>query len=106
FTVPYTHLPRHPPSFPTRRSSDLSRSRTSSTAAATRSASRSISEDAHDDQPNPDPRLPAWLRHRRAGPGTRGLRGRPGTAIGRRSEEHTSELQSREKLVCRLLLEK
>src|SRR5690606_39884379 len=28
-------------------------------------------------------------------------RGRP-----RRSEEHTSELQSREKLVCRLLLEK
>src|SRR5690606_41509458 len=27
-------------------------------------------------------------------------------ADGRRSEEHTSELQSREKLVCRLLLEK
>src|SRR5690606_39627960 len=26
--------------------------------------------------------------------------------IGNRSEEHTSELQSREKLVCRLLLEK
>src|SRR5436309_7392855 len=26
--------------------------------------------------------------------------------IGRRSEEHTSELQSRENLVCRLLLEK
>src|SRR5690606_41982623 len=26
--------------------------------------------------------------------------------INRRSEEHTSELQSREKLVCRLLLEK
>src|SRR5690606_41367560 len=25
--------------------------------------------------------------------------------IGRRSEEHTSELQSREKIVCRLLLE-
>src|SRR5690606_41847079 len=32
----------------------------------------------------------------------------PPTAAGRwpRSEEHTSELQSREKLVCRLLLEK
>src|SRR5690606_41943244 len=28
------------------------------------------------------------------------------TAITARSEEHTSELQSREKLVCRLLLEK
>src|SRR5690606_41081612 len=26
--------------------------------------------------------------------------------LGRRSEEHTSELQSRENLVCRLLLEK
>src|SRR2546428_5522936 len=31
----------------------------------------------------------------------------PGSAsIGRRSEEHTSELQSRSDLVCRLLLEK
>src|SRR5690606_6319631 len=28
------------------------------------------------------------------------------TAVARRSEEHTSELQSRENLVCRLLLEK
>src|SRR6266511_4819004 len=30
----------------------------------------------------------------------------PETRTGRRSEEHTSELQSRENLVCRLLLEK
>src|SRR5215469_17541451 len=30
----------------------------------------------------------------------------PGTACPRRSEEHTSELQSRRDLVCRLLLEK
>src|SRR6185312_17405291 len=29
-----------------------------------------------------------------------------GRAIARRSEEHTSELQSRSELVCRLLLEK
>src|SRR5207302_10349450 len=29
-----------------------------------------------------------------------------GPAVAARSEEHTSELQSREKLVCRLLLEK
>src|SRR2546421_1943002 len=29
-----------------------------------------------------------------------------GTSAGRRSEEHTSELQSRSDLVCRLLLEK
>src|SRR3712207_8078044 len=32
------------------------------------------------------------------------VRGRPG--VGMRSEEHTSELQSRQYLVCRLLLEK
>src|SRR3712207_7065840 len=30
----------------------------------------------------------------------------PGRAVERRSEEHTSELQSRQYLVCRLLLEK
>src|SRR5687768_18199769 len=39
--------------------------------------------------------------------GTRGRsRGRPGGAPAARSEEHTSELQSRLHLVCRLLLEK
>src|SRR5947209_20225031 len=47
--------------------------------------------------------------------GRRGRRGRPPSAAGRRawpraprarSEEHTSELQSRQYLVCRLLLEK
>src|SRR3712207_7052259 len=32
--------------------------------------------------------------------------GRPGRDPQRRSEEHTSELQSRQYLVCRLLLEK
>src|SRR3712207_8035955 len=31
---------------------------------------------------------------------------RPGHAVAPRSEEHTSELQSRQYLVCRLLLEK
>src|SRR5690606_41750445 len=40
-----------------------------------------------------------------ARPPRRGSRGRGKSAAGR-SEEHTSELQSREKLVCRLLLEK
>src|SRR3989449_7153708 len=64
-------------------------------------------------------------RHRPGGPGTRapapqrcraaGLRtalrivdpgGLPGTSAAGRSEEHTSELQSRLHLVCRLLLEK
>src|SRR3712207_7182099 len=36
----------------------------------------------------------------------RGQRGRAETAHQRRSEEHTSELQLRQYLVCRLLLEK
>src|SRR3712207_7010133 len=47
----------------------------------------------------------------RAGSGTRAGGRRRGRGIcrcrrGRRSEEHTSELQSRQYLVCRLLLEK
>src|SRR2546425_8584516 len=37
---------------------------------------------------------------------TEGCRGAPSHARGRRSEEHTSELQSLAYLVCRLLLEK
>src|SRR3712207_7291558 len=42
---------------------------------------------------------------RRAGPG-RGCRRARGAREHPRSEEHTSELQSRQYLVCRLLLEK
>src|SRR3989442_6339669 len=38
---------------------------------------------------------PEWVMH-----------GRPGAPSKERSEEHTSELQSRPHLVCRLLLEK
>src|SRR5215203_6626074 len=50
--------------------------------------------------PQPDRGRPtresfAWQRRRMRPPGS-----------GRRSEEHTSELQSRQYLVCRLLLEK
>src|SRR5258707_10475390 len=41
--------------------------------------------------------------HARCGPGRRRHRGR---GADKRSEEHTSELQSRQYLVCRLLLEK
>src|SRR5690606_41005679 len=48
--------------------------------------------DGHDRR-STDLLLPGVRQHRR-------VRGRP------RSEEHTSELQSRENLVCRLLLEK
>src|SRR3712207_8664856 len=42
----------------------------------------------------------------RAGPAFGALRRTQATTARRRSEEHTSELQSRQYLVCRLLLEK
>src|SRR3712207_8899888 len=42
--------------------------------------------------------------HLAGGPDAHG--DRPGRLRGRRSEEHTSELQSRQYLACRLLLEK
>src|SRR3712207_8298515 len=54
---------------------------------------------------------PARARHRRDAPGRRNVPAAPAGGRGRahrspRSEEHTSELQSRQYLVCRLLLEK
>src|SRR2546422_5907770 len=50
----------------------------------------------------------AQARPRRGAPAPRAgdARGRGGRAVPARSEEHTSELQSRLHLVCRLLLEK
>src|SRR3712207_8372108 len=58
--------------------------------------------------PVPAPGAPSPGRCRAAVPGGRGRRpGRPGERRRpARSEEHTSELQSRQYLVCRLLLEK
>src|SRR5690606_39658044 len=47
---------------------------------------------------SPRRQQPAALQHVEAGDG--------GDDVAGRSEEHTSELQSRENLVCRLLLEK
>src|SRR5690606_42150797 len=89
FCVGWGRRGQHP--FPTRRSSDLSIP-TSSLCLTSRSATgssparRSLrsSTDAHRNPHDP----------RRDG------------RVDRRSEEHTSELQSRENLVCRLLLEK
>src|SRR5690606_41329084 len=51
-------------------------------------------------------RQPLSERVRRSDARPGGVRPRPGPLPRRRSEEHTSELQSRENLVCRLLLEK
>src|SRR5439155_10519879 len=87
------HLDLH--SFPTRRSSDLSRPSCSPSVSASssrfaiRSATRGSSRSS--DSP-PDFSEARWC--------TRSW------SIVRRSEEHTSELQSRGHLVCRLLLEK
>src|SRR5437870_13009888 len=75
---------RAPPSFPTRRSSDLRAC--AGTARKARARARALSD--------------AALGLRRSLPPQSLLSG------GRRSEEHTSELQSRGHLVCRLLLEK
>src|SRR5436309_10318462 len=55
------------------------------------------SADVPSRRPHSDPRLVS---------GADALRRRPNRPLGARSEEHTSELQSRENLVCRLLLEK
>src|SRR5207237_7978123 len=77
--------PRHLHSFPTRRSSDL---------------------------PRAGPRAPRSLQRAARLPRSPPARGREGRRRlsrqlrARRSEEHTSELQSHLNLVCRLLLEK
>src|SRR5206468_10513209 len=91
-----TYSPPNPPdlhSFPTRRSSDLH----ARAAVIERPAARAEADESarrHRAERAPRPRHPAAC----------GLR----TAVGggKRSEEHTSELQSRSDLVCRLLLEK
>src|SRR5204862_5647476 len=97
----FFHSPRPHPhlhSFPTRRSSDLT------LAGAQRRAIRRRLRRAH-------PRISWPLRGRDRLEGDRGysasFRDRCRSGVPRlRSEEHTSELQSRRDLVCRLLLEK
>src|SRR5438445_2418514 len=51
-------------------------------------------------------RSAAWVRRRRSSPRCATRSAEAPRARGTRSEEHTSELQSRQYLVCRLLLEK
>src|SRR5690606_39466922 len=84
-------------SFPTRRSSDLS-ARASSRRRPPRRAPRPPL------RRHRPPRAPPPGRRRRPRPNRRAQRWR--SRRRGRSEEHTSELQSRENLVCRLLLEK
>src|SRR5690606_40435898 len=87
--------PRDLPSFPTRRSSDL-RERDRVIA----DPDRERVDVAHFTDKAFGKKLAAQIDLKRAGAACASMR------TGDRSEEHTSELQSRENLVCRLLLEK
>src|SRR5690606_40465783 len=88
--------------FPTRRSSDLTSCACTCTTPSPVVGRRSCST-----RPPPTSVATRTCSSRSSPP-----RATPRTACGRvsstrgRSEEHTSELQSRENLVCRLLLEK
>src|SRR5206468_10885324 len=90
FLFPRSRHPRDLPSFPTRRSSDLEGGRApfrEAGALTRRPSAVDLSRAAGEAQ------------SRERAPG-------PRAGITARSEEHTSELQSRSDLVCRLLLEK
>src|SRR5690606_41185763 len=85
---------RHLHSFPTRRSSDLAEGdRAADGAGAGEPGAVQRPADRGGEGTGPAGRRPAQP-------------GADGAADRGRSEEHTSELQSRENLVCRLLLEK
>src|SRR5205814_9483951 len=93
--------PRELHSFPTRRSSDL-REDGRPTAARSVAPARARARQRGDRARRSPSRAPAPLPRTAAASTTSTARGRP----SRRSEEHTSELQSLRHLVCRLLLEK
>src|SRR5699024_12823578 len=102
----YSLPPRLPPSFPTRRSSDLA---SAVYNGITHKAVRLIStQESRQDAARRSCTACGTCRRTCTGlcrPTEH--RGRVSTAFGKsRSEEHTSELQSRFDLVCRLLLEK
>src|SRR5690606_42119456 len=89
--------PPHLPSFPTRRSSDLAAGRVGRHHSRAEGAELRLPQRPALRRGPPD-RHPARQRRRARAPA--------GPRQAQRSEEHTSELQSRENLVCRLLLEK
>src|SRR5690606_41864603 len=91
---------RHLHSFPTRRSSDLCTITPSANTSVRRStfAATHCSGDMYANLPLI---VPAFVLVSRSS-----ARAMPKSTTFTRSEEHTSELQSRENLVCRLLLEK
>src|SRR5690606_41041689 len=98
---PHSRAPRDLHSFPTRRSSDLAsrRSRTGTVGRASPDVPMVCTGSAL--------RLSLGRMTKSGASRQSGGGGGAGADVsGVRSEEHTSELQSRENLVCRLLLEK
>src|SRR5207253_11357349 len=89
--------PNPPPPFPTRRSSDLSTS-----PKATPLSVSYCPTAPKEAPPKATARESIWILVMRASAGSP----MPAQSPSARSEEHTSELQSRGHLVCRLLLEK
>src|SRR5207302_9861510 len=104
-TLPSQRPTRHPPSFPTRRSSDLTPQEVSELLARITVVGKTEVNKVYDPACGSGSLLLKFAK----------VLGRENVRLGffgqevnltTRSEEHTSELQSREKLVCRLLLEK
>src|SRR5205814_9544447 len=96
--------PRHSfHSFPTRRSSDLRWRRPSTPAGPIAVTASCASRATPRTSPRPTPGPTAWAASASSGL-ERGTTVPPSPGR-RRSEEHTSELQSLRHLVCRLLLE-
>src|SRR5206468_8596434 len=92
----HAHItPRTLPSFPTRRSSDLFNK---FDRILTRACPQKL-QGSHDAELTKAWKI-LWIGKLDVGEGVRKA------AVADRSEEHTSELQSRSDLVCRLLLEK
>src|SRR5207244_13319440 len=102
FLVQLSADPPHLHSFPTRRSSDLP---SAAATSAVRAASLSRRGSRPAIRPSRSPVCPTGRSAGRSAPG-RGSRRRRHPCTRSRSEEHTSELQSPDHLVCRLLLEK
>src|SRR5690606_40943294 len=93
----------HLPSFPTRRSSDLIAKRQAEQRDDKEADEQQVAERG---QPLLQPVLRAMARRAEPTDFTQVRSIAHQNVPTRRSEEHTSELQSRENLVCRLLLEK
>src|SRR5690606_41692407 len=97
---------RHPPSFPTRRSSDLVNEMPRALCTAMISSKRiRKSGTKRTDNIARRPHFGKTPLNKKRNLLESMIRGKVMNSK-RRSEEHTSELQSRENLVCRLLLEK